>query len=248
MLHLDPLAPHTPQLPRRRFGALTELAASLALHVSLFTIVALVGTTSAPGVELRRADHDARDVRHIVFLARELPRIGGGGGGGGNQQPGPILFERKARARRDHAARARTGGDDPTGGPTASPAVVEEVPPLPSIVVDAKPLALGMFEQVGLPAAGMLSGASTGPGSGGGVGTGSGTGIGAGRGPGLGSGSGGGTGGGAYRPGGAVTAPRLLNEVKPRYTSEAMRTKIQGTVGTGSNSSALTAAHRRFVW
>jgi TonB family protein len=66
--------------------------------------------------------------------------------------------------------------------------------------------------------------------SGGGVGTGSGTGIGSGRGPGLGAGSGGGTGGGIYRPGGAVSAPRLIKEVKPKYTPEALRDRIQGTV------------------
>jgi periplasmic protein TonB len=71
---------------------------------------------------------------------------------------------------------------------------------------------------------------STGPGAGGGVGTGSGTGIGSGRGPGLGAGSGGGTGGGIYRPGGAVSAPRLIKEVKPKYTPEALRDRIQGTV------------------
>ena len=44
------------------------------------------------------------------------------------------------------------------------------------------PLASGIFDQVGLPTAAMLSGTSTGPGSGGGVGTGHGTGIGSGRG------------------------------------------------------------------
>ena len=76
----------------------------------------------------------------------------------------------------------------------------------------------------------MLSGTSTGPGSGGGVGTGIGTGIGRGRGPGLGPGSGGGTGGGVYRPGGAVSAPRLIKEVKPRYTNEALQHMVQGTV------------------
>ena len=75
-----------------------------------------------------------------------------------------------------------------------------------------------------------MSGTSTGPGSGGGVGTGIGTGIGSGRGPGLGPGSGGGTGGGVYRPGGAVSAPRLIKEVRPRYTAEALRKVIQGTV------------------
>jgi TonB family protein len=97
-------------------------------------------------------------------------------------------------------------------------------------VLEVKPLASGLFEQIGLPTGGVLSGTSTGPGSGGGVGTGIGSGIGPGRGPGLGPGSGGGSGGGAYRPGGAVSAPRLIQEVKPQYTSEALRRRIQGTV------------------
>jgi TonB family protein len=113
---------------------------------------------------------------------------------------------------------------------TASAPAVEDVPPIPSIVLDAKPLDSGLFDQVGLPTGGVMSGTSTGPGSGGGVGTGIGTGIGSGRGPGLGPGSGGGTGGGVYRPGGAVSAPRLINEVRPRYTAEALRKVIQGTV------------------
>jgi TonB family protein len=97
-------------------------------------------------------------------------------------------------------------------------------------VLDAKPLASGLFDQIGLPTGGVMSGTSTGPGSGGGVGTGFGTGIGSGRGPGFGPGSGGGTGGGIYRPGGAVSAPRLIKEVKPKYTSEALVKRIQGTV------------------
>ena len=75
-----------------------------------------------------------------------------------------------------------------------------------------------------------MSGASTGPGSGGGVGTGSGTGMGSGRGPGWGPGTGGGTGGGIYRVGGAVSAPRLIKEVMPKYTSKALLNKIQATL------------------
>ena len=113
---------------------------------------------------------------------------------------------------------------------TASAPAVEDVPPLPSIVLNAKPLASGLFDQIGLPTGGVMSGASTGPGSGGGVGTGSGTGIGSGRGPGFGPGSGGGTGGGIYRAGGAVSAPRLIKEVKPNYTKDALLNRIQGTV------------------
>ena len=72
--------------------------------------------------------------------------------------------------------------------------------------------------------------ASQGQGSGGGAGTGTGTGIGPGQGSGLGPGSGGGTGGGVYRPGNGVELPSVLREVKPKYTAEAMRAKVQGTV------------------
>ena len=111
---------------------------------------------------------------------------------------------------------------------TAAP-TIENVPALPSIVLDAKPLS-GLFDQVGLPTGDVLSDTSTGPGSGGGVGTGSGTGIGSGRGPGFGPGSGGGAGGGVYRAGGAVSAPRLIKEVRPKYTSEALVNRIQGAV------------------
>jgi TonB family protein len=64
----------------------------------------------------------------------------------------------------------------------------------------------------------------------GGVGEGVGTGIGAGRGPGIGPGTGGGIGGGVYRPGGAVAPPRVLVEVKPTYTSDALLKKIQGSI------------------
>jgi periplasmic protein TonB len=101
---------------------------------------------------------------------------------------------------------------------------------MPALVLDALPLTSGAFNQIGLPVGGVLYGTSTGTGSGGGVGTGTGTGLGSGRGPGMGPGSGGGFGGGAYRPGAAVTAPRLLSQVKPRYTNDAVERKIEGSV------------------
>jgi TonB family protein len=71
---------------------------------------------------------------------------------------------------------------------------------------------------------------SQGVGTAGGAGTGTGTGIGQGQGSGLGAGVGGGTGGGVYRPGNGVELPRVIREVKPAYTAEAMRAKVQGTV------------------
>ena len=94
VLDLDPLAPRTPRQPHRRLSALTQLAASTALHVTLVVLAAVIETTSAPGIDVRRAepntDQQRPDVRHLVFLAPELPRTGRGGGGGGNQRPDPI--------------------------------------------------------------------------------------------------------------------------------------------------------------
>jgi periplasmic protein TonB len=232
VLRLDQQALRMPQLPHRRFGALPQLAASAALHVVVLIVVALLKATSADGIDARRseaiADQQRPDVRRIVFLAPELPRPGGGGGGGGNQLPGPI---RRAQGVGSDAITLRVRKQPPAAPvTTASPASVADVSPLPSIVLDAAPLASGILDRIGLPAGGVLSGPSTGSGSGGGVGTGVGSGIGAGRGPGLGSGSGGGIGGDVYRPGGAVTAPRVIKEVLPIYTNAAFVRRIQGTI------------------
>jgi periplasmic protein TonB len=64
----------------------------------------------------------------------------------------------------------------------------------------------------------------------GGAGAGPGTGAGSGTGSGLGPGFGGGFGGGAYRLGAGITSPVVLREVKPAYTADAMRAKVQGAV------------------
>jgi len=61
-------------------------------------------------------------------------------------------------------------------------------------------------------------------------GAGVGSGIGRGSGSGLGPGSPARGPDGSYRPGGGVTVPRLLREVRPNYTAEAMKAKIQGSV------------------
>jgi TonB family protein len=43
-------------------------------------------------------------------------------------------------------------------------------------------------------------------------------------------GPGGGGGGGAFRPGAGITLPTVVREVKPAYTADAMRAKVQGSV------------------
>jgi TonB family protein len=220
-------------MPRRRFGVFARLPASAALHLTVFMLAASVKFTPVPGIDPRHlgsvASQETLDVRHIVFLAPDPRRIGGGGGGGGNQQPGPVRRaqgvgsdEITLRMRKSLPATAPLPGD--------SRAPLEEIPSLPSIVLDAMPLASGTFDQIGLPIGGVPSGISTGPGSGGGVGTGRGTGIGSGSGPGLGSGSGGGIGGGVYRAGGVATPPRVITEVRASYTNDALLHRIQGTV------------------
>lgn len=55
-------------------------------------------------------------------------------------------------------------------------------------------------------------------------------GIGSGTGPGFDEGIGGGAGGGPYRPGSGIEPPRLLHEVKARYTETARRRGLTGSV------------------
>jgi TonB family protein len=163
-------------------------------------------------------------ITHLVFIPTITSSSpGGGGGGGGNQQPGPI---RKAEGRGTDTMTLRIAKPI---SPSVAP--IDAEPELPGVVLDAKPLASGNAEVVGLPMGGVPYGTSQGPGSGGGVGTGRGTGIGSGEGPGVGPGSGGGMGGGVYRAGsGGVSAPTVIHEVRPSYPPESLRARIQGAV------------------
>jgi hypothetical protein len=53
--------------------------------------------------------------------------------------------------------------------------IVDAEPRPPGLLLDAKPLASGFVEQLGLPSGGVTFGPSTGPGTGGGVGSDTGT-------------------------------------------------------------------------
>ena len=130
-------------------------------------------------------------------------------------------------------------GKDKLSVPVAKPVQLEQPQPKPpqietppvELTIPVVAMAQGTQETIGaLNGLPDPSSTSQGSGSGGGVGTGRGTGIGPGTGSGLGPGSGGGTGGGVYRPGSGITTPRVVREVKPQYTPDALRAKIQGEV------------------
>jgi TonB family protein len=199
-----------------RFG--NAFGVSFFTHLAIFVLgVFVVANLPDPPVTSTPFDMP----RDIIWLAQEGP--GGGGGGGGNRMPDP---PRKAEMK----------GPDKITVPIDKPPKLEnpkppkDVPkPEQQVVIPAVAASAGIQEMPGA-LSGLPSAPSQGSGSGGGAGTGTGTGIGPGSGSGLGPGSGGGTGGGVYRPGNGVMPPKLLHEVKPSYTADAMRAKIQGVV------------------
>jgi len=195
---------------------------SLIVDVSVI-LLAILATRFAPKPTVMPATLPDSISSRIIWLTQPGP--GGGGGGGGNKMKEP-------------PRQAELPGKDKITVPVEKPPKLEapqqaknEPNPIEQLNIPAKPLAAAQDSLPGAieapPGPPTLS---QGSGSGGGAGSGTGTGIGSGRGSGLGEGFGGGTGGGAYRPGNGVTLPRVIREVRPQYTSEAMRAKVQGTV------------------
>ncbi len=193
-------------------------AASLGIHAAMFGLAVYVAMNPSVVITPPQTNNDLSD--QIVWL--DVPGPGGGGGGGGNENPEPIK-------------KVELKGEDKITVPVVKPPAPEpkqEKPPedpIQNLTIPAQTLASADLAQAGAME-GIPTSESLGLGRGGGAGTGVGTGIGPGRGSGLGDGWGGGTGGGAYRPGNGVETPRLLREVKPQYTAQAMRAKIQGEV------------------
>ena len=217
---------YAPQLSvqRDRFGG--AMGASFVSH-AVAVVLAVVLVRSAPVAEIisqpiERTNYD------IVWIPSEGP--GGGGGGGGNES---LEMPREVEVE----------GEDEINVPVEEPEEVVEVPEEIAPEPEAAPLESQTVQLSAMPMAaatqnrsGVMNGLmaralnSAGSGTGGGAGSGSGGGIGPGDGDGLGAGSGGGSGGGVYQPGNGVTEPRPLREVKPQYTTDAMRAKVQGEV------------------
>lgn len=175
-------------------------ATSLAIHGALLALL-VYGAIRAKDAVKQVAEEKLKF--DVIYLANNP---GPGGGGGGSPKPAP---PKKVELPK------------PTPQQTVAPVPVPTTPPPPSL--DAPVMTQ---PNVLLQASGANVGAIAMPQGGGGKGTG----LGTGEGSGLGPGTGGGFGGGAYRPGNGVENPVRLREVKPQYTPEAMRAKIQGTV------------------
>ena len=184
--------------------------ASVAAHLVLLADLPADRAPCAAGAAGRVSSTQLTDM--IVFLP--IPGPGGGGGGGGDKKPEP---PRKAEVaqKKDPISVPAQKPPDPT------PEQPKEPPPQ-ELVVPFKPMSAAEMTLPGVisPSAPTTGGAGSGPG----------TGAGTGQGSGLGPGFGGGFGGGAYRPGSGITLPHVLREVKPAYTADAMRAKVQGSV------------------
>jgi protein TonB len=186
-----------------------RIAGSILTHLLGLAIVVFV-MTRIPAVAPAALEN--LPIPDITWIASPGP--GGGGGGGGNRMPDPPrkadIVPPKPRAM--------------TPPPKVEPAPPKPLPQMNIPAVTAVQELPGAVSQ--LPDATIAQG----PNTGGGGGTGTGSGVGPGVGSGYGPGTGGGFGGGAYREGNGVTSPRVIKEVKPSYTGEAMRARIQGLV------------------
>ena len=175
--------------------------ASMIIHILVLGGLIYAATHASQVVNTVTQVNEKLD---YIFLDRPKPGPGGGGGGRPKDPEPP----RKAEI---------VAAKPPDVKPVAKPVDT----PLPEIIVPIQtPQAV-----VTLP--GALTQIDVGVGAAGG---GKGNGIGTGNGSGVGEGSGGGFGGGVYQIGNGVTSPVLTREVKPNYTGDAMRAKLQGVV------------------
>jgi periplasmic protein TonB len=203
---------------QKRLGP--ALAVSFGYHVAMIALIFVAVRFSA---STQVSDFLSNPPTEIIWLNQPGP--GGGGGGGGNRMQAPPRQAELPGKDKITVPATQAPKPDP-------PKVVKNEPnPIEQLTIPASTLASSTDSIPGaLVAAPGMGDLSQGPGTGGGAGSGVGTGIGPGYGSGLGPGSGGGTGGGVYQPGSGVTLPRVIREVKPQYTSDAMRAKVQGTV------------------
>jgi protein TonB len=223
-LPLDPyyrfLTASRPAAAARADQGLGALTVSLMAHAGLLVLVALVVGPSAPAPQAT--------TRAAVSVPLVWTPVAGGNGqrGGGGEEAAEA-----ARA-------AQVVGREPIVMPVAVPPRLEpqtltQAPdPPPRLDLPAMPIESGLHELVGAVAEVRPVGLLTrGPGVGPGADGGRGTGVGGGDGRRLGDGDRDGVGPeGGLTPGNGVSWPRLVREVKPNYTPDAMRAQVEGMV------------------
>ena len=205
-------------------AALSTLAHGLVIPLAIM-LTAVQATTAAD-----QPPTDPAPVSRLVFVAEPGP--GGGGGGGGLRQPlPPPPAERRGDSRvsspvppREEPAVVEPADRPRPPEPLEADALPRIAAPLMAMRADQRDLR-GLLE----PTAETRT-TSQGSGRNGGIGAGAGRGVGRGAGAGVGPGTGGGAGGGPYRAGSGISPPAIEREVKPVYTADALRRRIEGDV------------------
>jgi TonB family protein len=200
--------------PRRTLAA---FSVSFLLQATILVALYFTGRAGLQAIGVLPTPEESLRV-DLVYL--QQPGPGGGGGGGGNRMPEP---PKKAEAK---------GQDSITvpAAPTPTFEATVEHPPLAQVIIPVQNTSQGLQDSLGaVQPIGPFT-TSRGPGSGDGAGSGRGPGIGPGVGPGLGPGRDGGMGGEVYGPGSGATDPVATLRVEPKYTSEAMLARVQGSV------------------
>jgi periplasmic protein TonB len=180
-----------------------RLGAGLGASLALHgALIAIIGLVLA-STQTELTDIPDR-FANLVFL--QVPGPGGGGGGAPEQAAPKPLEIPKPKA------------PEPT--PVAPVVPVEAPPPPPQLTAPVITPNAAVLQASGVSSVSLAQ-------LGGG---GRGRGVGQGAGRGVGEGEGGGTGGGIFRLGAGIVDPKVVKEVRPTYTPDAMRAKIQGEV------------------
>src|SRR5688572_26697147 len=185
-------------------------AASVLAHVAAIGLCVLIANLVPERVYETILPDRSDD---IVWLAVPGP---GGGGGGGNKAPEPPKKAEAPGEQKITVPAVKPPDPEPTQLPPP------EEPPVIELNIPAQAMAAATTISPGAIESAQASADSRGSGTG--------SGVGPGQGSGLGPGSGGNFGGGVYQPGSGVSTPVVVREVKPQYTAEAMRARVQGTV------------------
>jgi protein TonB len=192
---------------------------SSVYHAAVIVLIVVALHSDAPAArDVSRAEHPPAG---LIF--RIEARADGGGGGGGNRMKQP---PRRAELPGDQGATVAVMR--PVRLELPAPAI-NETNPVEHVVIPAERQASGVEALVGAMASFASETVSQGLGRDGDAGTGDNGGIGRGRGRGLGDGFDQGM-GGDRGTGAGVVMPRILREVKPQYTADAMNARIQGSV------------------